>query len=416
MIHDKRSHPQANTSTVTDSCDLSNKDSSATILVQTTRSELSMQGVQAPLVTAIPESTGRLLEGQNDIAVIETWLRTVARSPNTFNSYAKEAYRFLRFMALRGKGLAQITVEDLLAYRQLLVSPTPLDDWVADASYPRNDPRWRPFVARRGRRIGLSVASIRQSVAILATMFRWLSDAGHITRNPMVLVPRERVRDETSVTRYLPPHLQDALLSWIDRMPHDNERAEAHFHRVRWVFNLLLLSGLRASEVSSTRMGDFVHDTRLKEGGWWLCVTGKRNKRRMIPVPDRLITAMQSYRQHLGLDPLPTPGETTPLVGSVFLAQRKKDQPIGRYAVFRIIKEVAKSAAADFEKELGLAAANHLKSVSTHWLRHSYGSSLADHGADVRTIQENMGHESYETSNQYLHIDAARRHRQTAGL
>jgi integrase/recombinase XerD len=106
-----------------------------------------------------------------------------------------------------------------------------------------------------------------------------------------------------------------AVKTSIDAMPRDTARAQEHYARLRWLISLLYLMGLRISEVVSNPMGGFFR-RRDRDGQdrWWLAITGKGDKERLLPATTELMAELARYRRHYGLAALPYGGETTPLL------------------------------------------------------------------------------------------------------
>jgi integrase/recombinase XerD len=111
---------------------------------------------------------------------------------------------------------------------------------------------------------------------------------------------------------------------------------------VRWLFTLLYLGGLRITEVSANTMGQFF--SRRDGAGrdrWWLEVTGKGDRERLVPATAEMMTELTRYRRTQDLSALPLPGEETHLVLPVGEARK----PLTRAALHKIVKEVFSGAA-----------------------------------------------------------------------
>jgi integrase/recombinase XerD len=198
----------------------------------------------------------------------------------------------------------------------------------------------------------------------------------------------------------------------IESMPRDTELERFHYTRVRWLFTLLYLRGLRIAEVSSSTMGQFFSRCDVaRHDRWWLEVTGKGDRQRLVPATAEMMAELASYRREHDPAALPSPGETTPLVLPV--GQTRKS--LSRAALHRIVKDVFRGAAGFLRARGNEAAerASRLEQASAHWLRHSAGSHMADQQVDLRLVRENLGHASVATTSQYLHVDDDRRHRET---
>jgi site-specific recombinase XerD len=349
------------------------------------------------------------IAADNDIAAVMAWLARFADSPATFQNYRKEAERLVLWSTIQlQKPLSSLSHEDLLAYQRFLADPQPAARWVITGARkpPRGDPGWRPFAGP------LASSSQRQAVVILNTMFSWLVHAGYLAGNPLSLSRQRARKAKPRVTRYLPPELIDAVKDSVLAMPRELARDKEHYERNRWLLSLLFLCGLRVNEVAANTMGGFFD--RLDNTGarrWWLEVTGKGDKTRIVPATDELMAELALYRRSRGLPPLPTPEEKTPLV----LPIGGKSRHLGRAALHAIVKGIFQEAAARLRKQDAgqEARAALLEKASTHWLRHSAGSAMADGALDLRFVRDNLGHESLSTTSTYLHSQDDERHRQT---
>ncbi len=169
------------------------------------------------------------------------------------------------------------------------------------------------------------------------------------------------------------------------------ERKRLHAARCRWLFTVLYLGGLRAAEVAETQMGAFFC-RRDREGleRWWLEVTGKGNKTRLVPATDELIVKLARYREAYGLPPVPHPGEARPMVLPII----GKEKPLSRGALHLVLKEVFGMAAARLRSRgpEWESRATVLASASAHWLRHTAGSHMSDQQVDLRFVLDNLGH------------------------
>ncbi|ACC76309.1 tyrosine-type recombinase/integrase [Paraburkholderia caribensis] len=365
----------------------------------------------------------------NDLDAIRAWLGRFANTPTTFGNYRKEAERLLLWSLVElGKPLSSLTHEDCLRYQHFLADPQPAALWVASGGrkHPRGDARWRPFYGP------LSPASARQAMVILNALFSWLVQAGYLAGNPLALSRQRTRRAAPRITRYLEPGLWQAVKDFIASMPQDTARGRAHYHRVRWLFTLLYLGGLRIAEAGSNTMGQFF--VRRDTDGtmrWWLTVRGKGDRERLVPATREMMSELARYRQSLGMTALPSPHEATPLVlpigstaggasGRTGESSRRNtaapvNQPLTRAALHTIVKRVFAGAArqlrehgAEFEARAAL-----LEQASAHWLRHSAGSHMADRQVDLRLVRDNLGHASLATTSLYLHADDDRRHHET---
>jgi site-specific recombinase XerD len=345
----------------------------------------------------------------NDLDAIRAWLARFVDTKTTFDNYRKEAERLLLWSVLQlGKPLSSLTHEDLLVYQHFLADPQPAAKWTASGGrkHPRGDPRWRPFYGP------LSPSSQRQAMVILNVMFAWLVQAGYLAGNPLSLARQRARRAKPRVTRYLSPELWLDVKNGIQSMPQQTDREREHYARVRWLFTLLYLGGLRITEVGQNTMGGFFARRDANgEDRWWLEVIGKGGKERLVPATAEMLAELSAYRRGRGLSALPSADEDTPLV--LPIGQSRK--PLTRAGLHRIVKQVFGDISAALRQRGDEYAqrADHLERASAHWLRHSAGSHMADQQVDVRLVRDNLGHASLTTTSQYLHVDDDRRHRET---
>ena len=349
------------------------------------------------------------LDAKDDVSAVLAWLALYADSAATFSSYRKEAERLLLWcVSQRGRALSDLSHEDLLVYQHFLENPQPSERWVMAPGYKpaRNTPEWRPFAGP------LATASRRQAVSILNSLFNWLVEAGYLAGNPLAL--RRRAKDrgrKKPLSRFLPEAHWAEVRAAIDAMPRSNDRELAHAARARWLFSLLYLGGVRVSEICNARMGDF-HTIMGADGKqrWWLEVTGKGEKTRLIPVTDEFLAELRTYRAALGRRELPNPGDPLPIIFPLI----GPPTPMVRQALYEIVKDIVRMTAArvrsrEPEHE---AAAAHIESSSPHWMRHTAASHLGSR-VDVVTLRDNLGHSSIATSNLYVHTEDDKRHDKT---
>lgn len=345
----------------------------------------------------------------NDIDAIKAWLARFVDTKTTFDNYRKEAERLLLWSTLQlQKPFSSLTHEDLLAYRHFLADPQPAARWVMrdGRKFGRAHPEWRPFAGP------LSASSQRQAFIILNTLFSWLVNAGYLAGNPLSLSRQRARKAMPRVTRYLEEDLWNEVKLTIDAMPRETDREREHYLRMRWLFSLLYLCGLRISEVVGNTMGGFFC-RRDKDGQerWWLEITGKGDKTRLIPATNELMVELARYRREKGLPPFPTHTEDVPLLLPVGTQRRQ----MTRGAVHAVVKQVFQGTAARLRTrgaELEPLAAR-VEAASAHWLRHTAGSHMANSDVDLRHVRDNLGHESLSTTSGYLHSSDDARHRET---
>jgi integrase/recombinase XerD len=349
------------------------------------------------------------ISATNDVEALHSWLSRFTETPTTFANYRKEAERLLLWSTGEcGKPLSSLTHDDLLAYQRFLADPQPAGRWVManGCRVGRTHPAWRPFSGP------LLPSSQRQAVTILNTLFSWLVTAGYLAGNPLALSRQRKRHAAPRVVRYLEDHVWASVKSSIELMPRTTARETEHHLRCRWLFSLLYLCGLRISEVANNRMGQFFC-RRDRDGSdrWWLEVTGKGDKTRIIPATSELMSELSAYRLHYGLPGTPGSDESTPLL----LPIGGRREPMTRSAIHEVVKAVFRRQAALWRAEdpPREADALHIEQASTHWLRHTAGSHMANQDMDLRHVRDTLGHESINTTSGYLHSGDDIRHRET---
>lgn len=205
----------------------------------------------------------------------------------------------------------------------------------------------------------------------LKSFFSYLIFEDYRLDNPMELI-------ETPKTgRKLPDTLSveeiDALISAIDLSSNEGERNRA-------MLETLYGCGLRVSELVSLKISDLFFD----EG--FIKITGKGNKQRFVPIAHVTKKYIQIYAKYKRADLNIKKGHEDTL----FLNRRGSQ--LTRAMIFTIIKDLA------VKIELN-------KSISPHTLRHSFATHLLENGADLRSIQLMLGHESITTTEIYVHLD-----------
>lgn len=348
------------------------------------------------------------ITANTDADAIKVWLARYLDTKATFDSYRKEAERLLLWSVLElGKPLSSLSHEDFLVYQRFLANPLPAERWImAQRKVARNDPKWRPFAGP------LSPTSQRQSIVILNGMFSWLVNAGYLAGNPLSLSRNRQRKTKPRVTRFLDEDLWNEVKLTIESMPRETNREREHYHRVRWLFSLLYITGMRVSEVTQNTMGGFFsRKDKSSESRWWLEITGKGDKTRIVPATNELMLELSRYRREMGLSLNPVEGELTPLL----LPIGGKQRAMTRSALHLILKQIFNITAKRLHERgpdsIGLA--NRLEAASAHWMRHTAGSNMTSSDMDIRHVRDNLGHESIVTTNNYLHSEDDKRHQDT---
>jgi integrase/recombinase XerD len=167
----------------------------------------------------------------------------------------------------------------------------------------------------------------------------------------------------------------------IQKMLDSIDLSEAHGVRNRAMLETLYASGLRVSELINLKLSNVYFDIGL------IRVIGKGNKERIVPIGEDAIKHIQLYIEGVRRSQMNIHPDDENIV---FLNRRGKK--LSRVMVFMIVKEAARNA--------GIT-----KSVSPHTFRHSFATHLIEGGADLRAVQDMLGHESIITTEIYTHLD-----------
>jgi len=274
------------------------------------------------------------------------------------NVYIEE---FLRYLELE-KGVSAHT---LRAYRK------DLTDFIAHVN---TEPEKidmldvRGFIAEQIRK-GLNKTTVSRRLSSVRSFFRFLYREGHMKSNPAKLVSSPRL------PKLLPKYLSvDDAFSLVEK-PEGIGFAPA---RDRAILELLYSSGLRVGELAGLNVGDInVREALVK-------ARGKGKKERIVPIGSKALDAIKTY-----------------LVERIFLKSKEEAVFLNRLGtrltdrgVRRIVVKYARAIAVN-------------GSIGPHTLRHSFASHLLQGGADLRVIQELLGHASLSTTQKYTHLDVA---------
>lgn len=222
--------------------------------------------------------------------------------------------------------------------------------------------------------LGISPRSMARIVSGVKSFYRFLKLEGHITNNPTRLLSTPRLG------RHLPEVL---TVQEIDRMIACIDMSSPEGLRNRAIIETLYGCGLRVSELVGLCLSQIVAD----EG--YLLVHGKGDKQRVVPISPVALDLIHDYVAQVRSQQVVQRG-----CDDIVFLNRRGSQ-LSRVMVFYIVKQLCELA--------GIR-----KNVSPHTLRHSFATHLLEGGANLRAIQEMLGHESIATTEIYVHID---RHR-----
>jgi integrase/recombinase XerD len=169
----------------------------------------------------------------------------------------------------------------------------------------------------------------------------------------------------------------------VDQLLQSPQATDRFYLRDRALLETLYATGCRASEVVNLSISDVYLDAAFCK------CTGKGSKQRVVPLGKPAIAALRAY-----LSDLPAGVKALPMAkGRVFLS--RSGRPLSRIMLWKLVKKYCRRA--------GLSDA-----ASPHTLRHSFATHLLSGGADLRTVQELLGHASIQTTQHYTHVDRKR--------
>lgn len=221
--------------------------------------------------------------------------------------------------------------------------------------------------------LGLEATSQSRTLSGLKTFYKYLllEDLIDVAPTDLIEGPRlaRRVPDVLSIEEI------ELLFQTLDL-------SKVNGLRDRALLEVLYACGLRVSEVISLKRSNLY----FHEG--YITVVGKGNKERIVPIGADAVKHLKIYFEHVR-EKMKTLPENNDFV---FLNQRGK--PLSRIWVFLVIKEAAAQAGIE-------------KNVSPHTFRHSFATHLIEGGADLKVVQDLLGHESITTTEVYTHLDTA---------
>lgn len=269
-------------------------------------------------------------------------LRNKSASGHTISNYERDLRQFAKFLELKKLALERV---DHIVIRDFLSS-----------LYQQK----------------LKKSSVARKLACLKSFFKLLVREGRTTTNPAELVSSPRL------PKHLPTFLQESEAATLVQLPEGDSVKDL---RDRAILELLYASGLRVSELVG------LSDHQLDMAQQLVRVLGKGKKERIVPFGDFAARAIEAYvaeRDRLSLS-RPEPNGTRPLfvsVNGIRLNSRDVQRLVERF-------------------RLNLSASRR---VTPHTLRHSFATHLLERGADLRSIQELLGHSSLSTTQKYTHV------------
>ncbi|HEX4129299.1 MAG TPA: site-specific tyrosine recombinase XerD [Pirellulales bacterium] len=221
----------------------------------------------------------------------------------------------------------------------------------------------------------LAPASLARHLVSLKLFYRYLQLEGTVTDNPAELLGSQKLWQRIPVV--LPPRVIEALFT-------APRTSEPWWRRDRALLELLYATGCRASELATLQLRD-VH----LDQGFCMC-HGKGDKQRLVPIGARAVEAVKVYLEH-ERRALAAQAPTPP----AWLLVSRSGRQLRRQRIWELVTRYARRAGAP-------------AGVSPHTLRHSFATHMLAGGADLRLVQEMLGHASISTTQIYTHVDHTR--------
>jgi integrase/recombinase XerD len=265
-------------------------------------------------------------------------------SANTLEAYENDVQKFVQYLELTGQNIGPLAVrqDDLERFVR----------WIND--------------------LGLEASSQSRLISGLRAFYKFLLVEDLTDADPTELLESPRLRRK--IPEVLSVHEIQAMLAAIDL-------SEPQGVRNRAIVETLYACGLRVSELVNLRI------TNLFLDAGFLKVTGKNDKERLVPIGGEAVKYLRMYLDHVRKN------QNNLAAGEenfVFINRRGKH--LTRIMVFYIVRELA-------------AKAGVSKTISPHTFRHSFATHLVEGGADLKAVQDMLGHESITTTEIYTHLD-----------
>ena len=283
-----------------------------------------------------------------------------------WESNIKEFQSFLKLEKSLSQNSIEAYVRDIIRFTQFLayfnydISPSDIE-----FSHLKEFVEWL-------NKLGMEARTQARVISGIKAFYKYLLYEDIIDNDPTTLLESPRIGKKLPV--YLSVEEIDELINAIDL-------STSTGHRNKAMLETLYSCGLRVSELTNLKISNLY----FNQG--FIKITGKGDKERLVPISPKAIKEINLYvKQYRSLIKVHKDSENI-----VFLNRRGKK--LTRVMIFTIIKDLAKKI------ELK-------KNISPHTFRHSFATHLIDGGADLRAVQEMLGHESIITTEIYTHLDS----------
>lgn len=263
-------------------------------------------------------------------------------SDNTTESYQRDLYKFIEFLKEKSiKDFDQVDSKIISQFFDLQ------------------------------RKNGLTSSTSARYMTSIKRFFSYLEDNNYIRKNPTIILSKVKI------SRKLPEVLSFFEVDQILKMPNVEDVAGL---RDKAILELLYSSGLRVSELINLKINDLFFNDEIVR------VLGKGSKERIVPMGSSAIEWIKKYLIHS------RPLLENKMKSQNYLFLNKRGTKLSRMAIWQIVDK--------YSKEAGIE-----KEIHPHIFRHSFATHLLEGGADLRAVQEMLGHADISTTQIYTHVD-----------
>jgi site-specific recombinase XerD len=353
-----------------------------------------------------------MLKADNDLDALVTTLNKYKDRSQTLKVYAREMCRFcLWAYEIKKLPLSSLGVDDAREYKEF-INAVPAD-WTSPPgeSPPRGSRDWRPF---RG---SLDASSQRKALTAINVVMGQMLSGGYLIGNPMAGVLKQSglAKPKMDVMRSFSAQQWDLINKVMEEEP-----PSPAARRTYAMVNLLYTTGMRRDELYKARLGH-IEKTRIDgENALLLTVVGKGSKERRVLIPPEVMDMVESHladRAGLFVDDMTNQEgrNRIPLVSAIQKPVKRQKQGSGPDAnelmfstsdgalspdAMRLALKRLLTKCRDRAMESGLDK-SAFELATLHWLRHTFGHSMADASVDLRVLQKAMGHSNINTTAHY---------------
>lgn len=365
----------------------------------------------------------------NDFTQALHFLKAYNGSLGTFLSYRRDVERLLHWcMLIAQKTLIELKRQDIEEFIHFCQKPP--KTWIGTHKVTRfieengvrvPNPKWRPFVvtvSKSAHKLGekpnpknfeLSHSAVKDMFAILGSFYNYLLQDEYVYMNPVALIRQKskfirKTQDVKKIRR-----LSERQWQYVIKTAEEMAEIQPTLHeRTLFIMSILYLMYLRISELTSSKrwspaMNHFFKD---QDENWWFTTVGKGNKQRQIAVSDVMLEALKRWRTYLGLSPLPSLSDQSPLLPKV-----RGQGPMSHSTHIRSIVQDCFDQAIDKLKQDGHEdEADSLGAATVHWLRHTGISDDVKHRPREH-VRDDAGHGSGAITDRYIDVNLKDRHR-----